>query len=56
MDLVRELLPYTVREFVGRRSLRSLDRMMLDDQRIQLYHCIVVMQHINDDLAGDIWW
>lgn len=49
--LVRQLLPCAVQKFVGRSVARGLDRMVLNDQRIQLDHLIVIVQHRNSDIA-----
>lgn len=51
MNLVRQLLPCAVQKFVGGCVPRGLDRVMFDDQRVQLDHFIVVMEHGDRDLA-----
>lgn len=53
---VCHLLPYAVEELVGGRISRSFNRVMLDDQRVQLNHLVVIVQHGYSQFPGDVGW
>ena len=52
-DSVRHLVPGSI-ELVGWGRAGRLDRMMLDDKRIELYHLSVVMEQVESQLAGNL--
>lgn len=50
---LRDLVPDR-EEFVGGGILRGFDRMVLDDQRVQLDNLTMTVEHIDGQLAGDV--
>ena len=51
LNLVRHFVPYAVEEFIGGRISGSFDQMVVNDERVQFDHFVVIMYHRDSQLS-----